>query len=113
MVTVRRVEFQATYLRSVESRSNGLVCPRAQFGCMGSRSVDTDMSAVVGAVAVAVAEVAADVDAAAAIAVVGAVAGPVLHDCRDYHLGQIASTFFDVSYRKTIQNGLKSSALSV
>jgi hypothetical protein len=62
---------------------------------------------VVGAAAVAAVAV-----AAVAIGVVVAAAGLFPGDLRDNLLDQIASTFFVVSYRKTIQSDLKSFALS-
>ena len=104
-------------LHNVEFQSSGLACHRVRFGRMGFHSVDTDVSAVVGAVAVvdvaAAAAAAADgVAVIAVVVVVVVVAGPAPGDLRRGHLDRIASTFFDVSYQKTIQSGLKFFVLS-
>lgn len=116
MVVARRVENQGVCLHNVEFQSSGLACHRVRFGRMGFHSVDTDMSAVVGAVAVVdVAAAAADsvaVIAVVVVVVVVVVAGPAPGDLRRGHLDRIASTFFDVSYQKTIQSGLKFFVLS-
>ena len=108
MVSVRRVGFQAECLRNVEFRWNGLVCRRDRFGCTDFRSADTDRPAVVDAGA-AVADVAVADVATGAVVVA---AGLSRDDLRDNLLDPIASTFFVVSYRKTIQSDLKSFALS-
>lgn len=107
VVSARRVGFQAMCLRNVEFQWNGLVCRRVRFGYTDFRSADTDTTAVFGAAAVADVAV-----AAAAIGVVAVVAGLFPDDPRDNHLDRIALTFFVVFYQKTIQNDLKSSALS-
>lgn len=112
VVIARRVEYQAVCLRNVEFRSSGLAYRRVRFGCMGFRSADTDMSAVVDDVASVAGVEGAVATAAAVIAVVVIVAGPDPGDLRADHLDRIASTFFVVSCQKTIQNGSKSFALS-
>lgn len=100
-------------LHNVEFQSSELVCRRGRFGCMDFRSADMDMAAVIDAVAVAVAVAGvAAADGATVIAVVVVAAGPAPSDLRHDHLDRIALTFFVVSYQKTIQNGLKSFALS-
>lgn len=98
-------------LHNVEFQSSEPVCRRGRFGRMDFRSADMDMAAVIDAVVVAVAGVAA-ADGAIVIAVVVVAAGPAPSDLRHDHLDRIALTFFVVSYQKTIQNGLKSFALS-
>jgi hypothetical protein len=95
---------------------------QARFGYTDFRSVDMDMSAVVGAVADAfagvdfVADVAVAVpDAAAVVAVAIAVlvvAGPFPGDLRVDRLDRIASIFYVVSCPKMIQSGSKSFAWS-